>query len=235
MLASHRDGQRAINPPVWKPTLPTLTIALRTAPVWSVLQGCLICVGIHVTWFNTRAGLLHHQQHSKTALHMEGMIPRSIIGGVFHHKYLTDWTNSHLLQDVLSSWQRNMPETMLQIVCRGKADSQQSLPMSTYPIRSDSAQKCWVPMAPIDFICTCEHSALLHIRPEEPGRWDKHKSHKKVSWLKRLTQQHAQRLQQQQGQKRILLIHLPLSQDDPFSSNRPFPLFFSPRALRFYG
>lgn len=145
------------------------------------------------------------------------------------------WTNSHLLQDVLSSWQRNMPETMLQIVCRGKADSQQSLPMSTYPIRSDSAQKCWVPMAPIDFICTCEHSALLHIRPEEPGRWDKHKSHKKVSWLKRLTQQHAQRLQQQQGQKRILLIHLPLSQDDPFSSNRPFPLFFSPRAHRFYG
>lgn len=90
MLASHRDGQRAINPPVWKPTLPTLTIALRTEPVWGVLQGCLICVGIHVTWFNTRAGLLRHQQHSKTALHMEGVIPRSIIGGVFHHKYLTD-------------------------------------------------------------------------------------------------------------------------------------------------
>lgn len=128
---------------------------------------------------------------------------------------------------------------MLQIVCRGKADSQQFLPMSFSPCphipsaltRPRNAECQWllsISFAPV----STQHFCTLGLRSLR-GKTNTGAT-KKVSWLKWLTQQHAQRLQQQQGQKRILLIHLPLSQDDPFSSNSPFPLFFSPCTFRFY-
>lgn len=105
-------------------------------------------------------------------------------------------------------------EAMLQILCRGKAGTQNLLashgqiPDPLCPNSRNAEfleswpRSCW-------FTCSCERSALLHMRPEGSGRWDTESSHKRgFRWRDSVSNVHKDRSRNRHPRECFSFSHL---------------------------